>query len=408
MKQNWKKNLFSYFIIAACFAVMLYFMITQNGFQELANIVNLRKRWIIFALCAAIAIWLLEGWSYHLLSTHVYEGWKFNYSMSAGLIGMLYSNITPFSTGGQPMQIYNLQKNGMTTGAASAIVVVRCTIYQVALLAFSLVMVVLRLAYFTKISSFAFLLILALVFNFAYVGFLVMTMRSPKATNRVVWFFIRLLAKLHIVKKPEERFDRIHAQLALFHENVARIGHAFKVYLATFFITFVQFVCQCLIPYFLYVAFFYEKAVYNKEDIITIVAAQAFVLMVSYFIPTPGASGGAEISSYGFFSKFYQDVMRGANYSLSHDPGTLQYAGYTPEAIEKVASDKLTSAIFLWRMISFYLTIIVGSVYAAIGNRQKPLQLKNRLFDEESLKERELHKNSEEVFREQKEASKKI
>lgn len=373
MKQRLKKNLFGYITVAICAGILIYFLMATGGITELLHLfTTLRARWLWAALAAALAVWVLEGAAVHVISSHVYEGWTFKYSLSAGMIGFLYSAITPFSTGGQPMQIYALQKNGMTTGAASAIVAVRSLMWQVSLVVFSLIMVILRLSFFAEnVSSFTFLLLIGLFLNLAYVAFLILVMRSPKATNKVVWFFIRLLTKLRICRDPEGRFDRIHAQLTLFHENVAHMGKAIKMYVLSFLITFSQFVCQCLIPYFLYVAFFYDKSVYPaKDDIITVMAAQAFVLMVSYFIPTPGASGGAELSFYGFFHNFYERQL-----------------GYSEPAasLEQVTQAKLTSAMFLWRFISFYLTIIAGSLFAAQGNRLKPLTLKNKLVDENAL-----------------------
>lgn len=377
-----KKNLFGYITIALCAGIMIYFVSTTGGFVELWNlIVNSRMRWIFAALGAAIMVWVMEASSFHAISVHVYQGWRFTHSFVASMVGLLYCAVTPFSTGGQPMQIYSLHKKGMTTGAATAIVAVHCLVYQLGLVAFSLVMIVLRLSYFSEnVSGFTWLLLLGLTVNVAYVSFIILLMIKPAATDKLVYGVFRLLGKLHILKNAEERYNKISTQLRLFQENITLLGKSLKMYFVSFLFSFFQFVFQCLIPYFLYVACFYDKTVYVKEDILTIMAAQAFVLMISFFVPTPGASGGAEVSYYGFFGSFYNKIMTAAN-----EAGRLAEQ-YSQEEINAMSSSKLAGSMFLWRFLSFYLTIIVGGIFVPLSDRQKPLKLKNRLFDEEAMR----------------------
>lgn len=65
-----------------------------------------------------------------------------------------------------------------------------------------------------------------------------------------------------------------------------------------------------------------------------VVASAAFILMISSFVPLPGASGGAEGSFYVFFQMFFK------------------------------ASGSVSVAILLWRMFTFYLPIVVGVYFA--------------------------------------------
>lgn len=386
-----KKNLFGYITIAICAGIMVYFVSATGGFGELWKLITeSRLRWIFAALAAAVMVWMMEAASFHTISTHIYRGWRFSYSFSSAMVGLLYCAITPFSTGGQPMQIYSLHKKGMTTGAASAIVAVRSLVYQVALVVFSLVMIVLRLSYFAdNVTGFTVLLLIGLACNLVYVSFLIILMISPKTTDKIVQWGVRLFAALRLCRDPEGRYDKIHAQLALFHQNITLLGRSVKMYALSFVFSFAQFVFQCLIPYFLYVAVFYDKTIFVKEDILTVMAAQAFVLMVSYFIPTPGAAGGAEVSYMGFFGTFYQKILVAAN-----EAGRLTDANglpLSPEAVTDRVASSLTGSMFLWRFISFYLTIIAGGIFVPLSDRQKRLELENRLFDEEALREAESH-----------------
>ena len=49
----------------------------------------------------------------------------FRAGMKVAFIGKFYDNVTPFATGGQPMQIYYLNKKGLTGGTSSAVIMIK-------------------------------------------------------------------------------------------------------------------------------------------------------------------------------------------------------------------------------------------------------------------------------------------
>ena len=61
-------------------------------------------------------------------------------------------------------------------------------------------------------------------------------------------------------------------------------------------------------------------------------------MMVSAFVPLPGASGGAEGSFLMFFRTFFQDTI--------------------------------TPAILLWRLITYYLNILLGAIFSSWGGKR--------------------------------------
>ena len=71
----------------------------------------------------------------------------------------------------------------------------------------------------------------------------------------------------------------------------------------------------------------------SNADVLSMVSAGAFVLMVSSFVPLPGAAGGAEASYLLFFGLFFPSGILGIS--------TL-----------------------IWRFITYYLCIFVGSIFS--------------------------------------------
>lgn len=110
------------------------------------------------------------------------------------------------------------------------------------------------------------------------------------------------------------------------------MGRSLKLYLLVMGITVIQITVNSLVPYFIYRSFGL-----NSASVITFIAAQVFVSMISAFVPLPGASGGAEVSFSLFFSMFFQAT-------------TLP-------------------ALVLWRFLTYYTNILFGGIASYIGGR---------------------------------------
>ncbi len=67
----------------------------------------------------------------------------------------------------------------------------------------------------------------------------------------------------------------------------------------------------------------------SDASLLQIMSYQAYVLMISSYIPLPGAMGGAELGYYGFFKDIF----------------TEHY---------------VNTSMMLWRIMTFYLPILVG------------------------------------------------
>ena len=332
-----KRNLFPILTISITMIFVLYFLLSNGGVQNIGEILmRLRWEWLVLAVAAAGGTLLLEGFTLHLFCRHVCPDWHFGASFSVGMTGLFYSAITPFSTGGQPMQIYSMKKMGMDTGRAGSVIAMKTLIYQVVMVLYSLLLVSTQLGFFqTNISNFSFVTVIGLLSNSAFIAAVLTFTVSAGGTDRVLRFFLRLLYRMRIVRHPVQRYQRIHAQLSMFHKSANIMGRSAKLYVVTSLLTVVQITVNSLISYFIYLSFALPA---ESVSPVTMVAAQVFVSMVSAFVPLPGASGGAEGSFVIFFGKFFgQDIV---------------------------------PAMFLWRILTYYVNIALGGFFAAWGGKR--------------------------------------
>ena len=147
--------------------------------------------------------------------------------------------------------------------------------------------------------------------------------RRP-ARALALWL-VQLGARLRVVKDPEAARVYLDQELERFHGSFAIIGGHKGVMLWQLLLS--------TVPYFVLLAFGIQEL-----SPVLVVAAQAFVVMISSFVPLPGAAGGAEFSFHTFFEPFFP------------------------------AGASVNPAMLLWRVITFYLPILVGMLFMATGS----------------------------------------
>ncbi|MFR8002614.1 MAG: lysylphosphatidylglycerol synthase transmembrane domain-containing protein [Hydrogeniiclostridium sp.] len=332
-----KRNLFPVITCSLALIILLIFLFANNGIENLRQLIpQIQGVWLLAALATAVLTMLLEGLTLHLFCRHLYSKWTYGRSFSVGMTGLLYSAITPFSTGGQPMQIYAMRKMGMDTGKAGSIIAMKTLSYQVIMVTYALILMCLQLGFFIKnVTNLAFITIIGLISNAAFIGLVFLFTISAKGTDRILHFLLRWLYRFHLCRHPLRRYHSIHQQLSMFHNSSKLMGRSWKLYVPVVLLTILQISLTGSIPYMIYRSFGLPA---ENVQLITMLAAQQFVMMVSAFVPLPGASGGAEGSFLMFFRTFFQDTI--------------------------------TPAILLWRLITYYLNILLGAIFSSWGGKR--------------------------------------
>ncbi len=336
LKQLFKKNWLAIVTTVITAGILIYFLITTDGINAMRNVADqLQVPWLVLMCGAVLANWALEGLALHYIARRIYPAWRLLNSIVIGMVGLLYGALTPFSSGGQPMQVYYMTKMGMDPGKAAAIITVKTMVYQVVMVIFAVAMVVWKLPFFQQqhISNFWFITLIGLAANLIFIGAVFFFSFNRRLTNKIVSGVITLLYKMHLCKHPEQRKEKILGAFQMYFESTQLVGKSVKMYLIVGVLQVTQIFVTCVVPYCIYRGFNF-----SGDSLMTMIAAQSFVTMVSAFVPLPGASGGAEGSFYIYFQMFFQN-------------------------------NTLVPAIFLWRIMTYYLTIVVGCFFAVFGKR---------------------------------------
>ena len=248
-------------------------------------------------LCLAVVLGA-ETAKYMIMMRHLGEKVSLRHAFSTAALGKYYDCITPSGAGGQPFQIFYLHQNGYSNGASSAMPLS---------------------GFFTMQFGFVILCIIAFIFGngafnatgltgikiTAYIGAIAYTVVpvmiiisgvAPKIAMRIVAFFVRIGAFLHIVKKPNHTIMKAVRSLNNYSVNIKRITKDRGLLTKLLLLSTLFQLAMCSMPFFA-VRMFGGSIGYFDALFMCV-----FIQSAVSLIPTPGNAGAAEGSFYMVFS----------------------------------------------------------------------------------------------------------
>lgn len=321
-----KNYKFNFILGIASGAIFVLLIIFTNGWVDLINqLKNLQIHWIIVAAMAMVLYWTFEAKTLQSCVLLMKKDYKFKKAFKVTMIGQYFNSITPFASGGQPMQLYTLTKQELGAGSAGSALMIKFIIYQSVLTIYSLILIFWKSSFFkTKMSNLFYLIAIGFAVNSSVIICLIIFSKYRKLTHKIITALSKVLEKLRLVKDMSKLEIRINDNLEKFHDNMEIVKHSKRMMFKAVIYTIFQLTIIFVIPYFIYLSFGMRGA-----NIGSMIAGTAFVMMLTAFIPLPGAVGGAEGAFFMFFSLFF-------------------------------VSNNIMAAILLWRLITFYSCIIFG------------------------------------------------
>ncbi len=336
-KQIGWKNIFSLVSISFSLGILLYFCLSENGLITLLQQLHrFQARWIVLAVFCMLADLFLDACLIYLFIRNRATDYRFPAAVKVCLAGHFYSAITPFQSGGQPMQIYLADRQGIGPGSATSALVQKFFVYQTGITLYSLLAIFLQIHFFRNLLP-------PTMWGLTYIGFAVQVAAAVfllliSFDRKLTHKLLEWVSRLPIVKKHHGVIPAWEKQVDFFHQSNRQIFRNFRLLGKTYFLTFLQLTAIFLVPYCIFRAFDIGRA-----SVIQMICYQAFVMMVSSLFPLPGSAGAAETSFYTFFSSFF-----------------------TPQTIK--------SADLLWRAVSYYLVILICTPFSGIGKGWKDKQ----------------------------------
>ncbi len=257
--------------------------------------------------------------------------------MKVALLGKFYDNVTPFGTGGQPMQIYYLHKKGLSGGASSAVVLTKYFVWMLCWLFVSLILMACSTHVLSGLDDAT--RIVLLVTGWVGMGINVLVPLSillfavvPKFANKLASFVVGLGYKVKIVKDKEKTLAKAHKVVSDFRTTFKIISRRPLLFITLIVLCLIEVFLNFSLPYFLMRTFSGIVSVDLGTDLSTLIAVTAINVYVAFgvsFIPTPGNTGAMEGMGALAFSMFVT--------------GAVQFW-----------------SMFTWRFATYYIYILIG------------------------------------------------
>lgn len=305
----------------------------QDMAKMIEAVCKMSKGYAAAAFLMAVLFVAAEGCMIWYLLRGIGERTKLLRCISYSFIGFFFSGLTPSATGGQPMQLYYMKRDGNTLSASSVVLMTVAVVYKMVLVLIGAgVLVFWRTPLRGYLGKYYGLYFLGLFLNTALVVLLLMVMFSPGVIRALLCGAENVLVRLKVWKKSDTRQNKLNHFLAGYQETVRFLQSHKKMISVILAGTFLQRFTVFVLTYVVYCGLGLKGTA-----MLDIVFVQASVYIAVDMLPVPGAQGITEA--------MYGSVFRGIF------PG--QY---------------LAASMCITRGISFYAVMVIGlAVFGAVN-----------------------------------------
>lgn len=354
LKKRRRRNMISFIVsllIIGCVVYLLFELsntLEQGDSATFYDLLDGMNWWyLLIAVGLFIIMYAADTLKYTLLGRSYGHKLGIAKDMKVALIGKYYEAITPFATGGQPMQIYYFYKNGMSGSKSTSITMVK---YAVQMLAVTVVAAIVMGLGVGKLGMIENEITRNTILICGWVGFginafipvfVTFIVFCPRAVSWVINLFVRLLYKIKIIKNADKLETKIRQwvdDFAVFSQFVYKKPLTF---LLLFVLCLFEPIIQFIIPYFVLVAMCGTEVMGMEGGtlLFSVMVLSMYATYAAAFIPTPGNSGAVE-------SVFML-------------------------AFTVVAESVLFWYVIVWRFLLYYTYVFLGvgmNVYDLVGN----------------------------------------
>ena len=141
MKHKFKNKL-NYFLLILITGIVLYFSLKDNFYVTINEIKNINLIWFILAIGFIIIYFLFRTLAIHTFVLKFKKNFKFAHSFKMMMTTVFFDGVTPFASGGQPIQVYYLKKHDIPVVTGTNIAIQNFIVYQLALVLLGVVAIV--------------------------------------------------------------------------------------------------------------------------------------------------------------------------------------------------------------------------------------------------------------------------
>ena len=305
----------------------------QDMGQVLKVVGEAKLPFLLLGVLLMVGYFAMEAWNISKLLTTLGEKVSFKTAFRYVMVEFFFCSVTPGASGGQPIEIYYMSKDGVSAANGTLAVLIQTTGVQFAVVGLGIISAMFWNGYLSGPVA----LLFAIGFMINVVALLVLFL-SIFYTNGLRKFLKSFFGFLHSkgLKKAGELQESVDKGLDKYAEGAKYIGKNKKQFRLAILRATVQMSLFYLVPFCVYLAFGL-----SGTSIFSFFAMQSILFVSTSGLPIPGAIGASESVFLALYNVAFGEAMLG-------------------------------SAMLLSRGISFYLFVAVSMIFVfATMIRQK-------------------------------------
>ena len=326
MKKN--KVLINCIIILVLSIFLIWYILKDNFYVSINILKTVNILWLILAVIIYIIYFLLETIIFKKLIVENKKEYSYKSALKLHLMSKFFNGITPFSSGGQPFQLIELKKEGISYSNGTTILIKHFFIFQVSLFFIYIISLFVNLIFhFFKPSGLLLIfIIIGLLINILLILMVIFLSKKVHICEKVISFFINILSKIKLIKDKEKSLIKIKKSCLEYQNSYYDLMSNKKYFMKLIIIESIALIFNFSISFFTFKAI---GSSYNNYLGYLIVGT--FTYLIGSYIPIPGGTGGMEYAFINLF-KFI------------------------------VPSMYINPCLILWRLIDYYLPVIIGGI----------------------------------------------
>lgn len=324
-----KKLLVQISVLLALMAVTFYIIFRDQSVSGIFDAVcNADFRYILAGM-ASMAIYIFLG-GYCIKAIFKYKNQKMSAKryLKYSFIEFFFSALTPSSTGGQPMQVVSMSKDGYRAADSTVVLIIIALLYRLTLILFTGLFFIFNYGFAVRYASYAkVIFIIGLITNILFALLLLLVLFSQKFVGKAGKCIVRLLCMIKIIKKSKLGlyYRKIDSYANQYHSSAIFMMTHKMLMIKSFLILSLQRMAILSVAYFVYHAMGLSELGY-----VEIIGIQLILSICVDIMPFPGSVGISET----IFMYLYKSVF----------------------------ASKILPAILLCRGINFYAVFIISAI----------------------------------------------
>ena len=341
-RSQWKWLLVSISFSVLVLIGVLYFTVDEMTVEYLSRINPL-----YLALAVLFHIVSLVFWALRIQGMSASLGFRVNFKHCLNLVlaNMLVAAVTPSEAGGEPGRIHVLYRANVPVGDATAVVVMERILDGIVLGLLGAFSMLFLGRYWSSLTSgfsgLSLLMYTAWILVTLFVLFFVYSVKNPDSLKRVLKWISRWIDRRWRLKRLESLLDTIDREVDNFNAGLVKfMNHGRSGLVWGFLFTLLFWLSEFAIASLLLVGL--GQPPYLIESFVV----QLIIAIIMMIPLTPGSSGIAELGATSLYSIF-------------------------------VPSSIVCVFVLLWRLILYYLNILLGLLSSLVIVRREILARTN-------------------------------